>query len=147
MVVMRRKRALKEPNLDEWKIVVGQKYECRYNNDPDDKMVPCITKEQKPDGTWLIQYSGKPTQVIVDECNISATNGNVIVPFESPEKGPKKAARDKKKASAVKPVVFKDIPVVVTIENTNVVGPTLRKITIARAQCNGSFSRRAPWTS
>ena len=92
-------------------IQFGQKYECRYNNDPDDKMVPCITKEQKPDGTWLIQYSGKPTQVIVDECNISATNGNVIVPFESPEKGPKKAAMDKKKASAVKPVVFKDIQV------------------------------------
>ena len=51
------------------------------------------------------------------------------MPFESPEKAPKKAAREKKKAAAVKPVVFKDIPVVVTIENTNVVGPTREKST------------------
>ena len=51
------------------------------------------------------------------------------MPFESAEKAPKKAARDKKKAAAVKPVVFKDIPVVVTIENTNVVGPTREKST------------------
>ena len=107
---MRRKRALKEPNLDEWKIVVGQKYEFRYNNDPDDKMVPCITKEQKPDRTWLIQYSGKPTQVIVDECNISATNGNVIVPFESPEKGPKKAARGKVSFSWITTNASRNLP-------------------------------------
>ena len=49
--------------------------------------------------------------------------------FESPEKAPKNAARDKKKAAAAKLVVFKDIPVVVTIENTNVVGPTREKST------------------
>ena len=118
------KRGLKEATVDEWKIVVGQKYECRFNNNPEDKMVPCITKEKKPDGTWLVQYSGQSTQVIVDECNISAKNGNVFVPFESPEKGPKKAARDKKKASAVKPVDFKDIPVVAVIENTTLVART-----------------------
>ena len=49
--------------------------------------------------------------------------------FESPEKAQKKAARDKKKGAAAKPVVFMDIPVVVTIENTNVVGPTREKST------------------
>ena len=74
------KRGLKEAIVDEWRIEVGQKYQCRFNNDPEENLVSCITKEKKADGTWLVQYSGKSTQVIVDECNISATNGNVIVP-------------------------------------------------------------------
>ena len=92
-------------------------------------MVSCITKEKKPDGTWLVQYSGKSTQVIVDECNISAKNGNVFVPSESPEKQARKAKRNKNKADAVKAVVFKDIPVVVAIENTTLVAPTQEKST------------------
>ena len=118
-----------EQNVDQGMIQVGQKYECRYNNDRDDLMISCITKDRKVDETWLFQYSGQSSKTFVDECNISAKNENVIVPFESPEKAPKKAARDKKKAAAVKPVVFKDIPVVVTIENTNVVEPTREKST------------------
>ena len=92
-------------------------------------MVSCITKEKKPDGTWLVQYSGKPTQVIVDESNISATNGNVMVPYGTPERAAKKAAKLKNKADAVKAVVFKDIPVVVAIENTTLVAPTQEKST------------------
>ena len=115
------KRGVKEATVDEWKIEVGQKYECRYNNNPEDKMVPCITKQKNSDGTWLVQYSGQSTQVIVDECNISAKNGNVFVPHSTPERGLKKAARDKKNASAVKPVDFEDMPVVVAIENTTLV--------------------------
>jgi hypothetical protein len=123
------KRGHKNAIVDEWQIVVGQKYECRYNNDPEEELVSCITKGKKADGTCVVQYSGKSGHVIVDESNISAKNGNVIVTFESPEKAPKKAARDKKKGAAAKPVVFMDIPVVVTIENTNVVGPTREKST------------------
>ena len=118
------KRGHKEAIVDEWRIVVGQKYQCRFNNDPEENLVSCITKEKKADGTWLVQYSGKSTQVIVDECNISAKNGNVFVPCESPEKQARKAKRNKNKADAVKAVVFKDIPVVVAIENTTLVAPT-----------------------
>jgi len=118
------KRGLKEAIVDEWRIVVGQKYQCRFNNDPEENLVSCITKEKKPDGTWLVQYSGQPTQVIVDECNISAKNGNVFVPSESPEKQARMAKRNKNKADAVKAVVFKDIPVVAAIENTTLVAPT-----------------------
>ena len=103
------KRGVKEATVDEWRIEVGQKYQCRYNNDPEENLVSCITKEKKPDGTWLVQYSGQPTQVIVDECNISAKNGNVFVPCESPEKQARQAKRNKNKADAVKAVVFKDI--------------------------------------
>lgn len=121
--------SLSEQNVDQGMIQVGQKYECRYNNDLDDVMISCITKDKKVVETWLFQYSGQPSQTFVDECNISAKNGNVIVTFESPEKAPKKAARDKKKGAAAKPGVFMDIPVVVTIENTNVVGPTREKST------------------
>ena len=123
------KRGLKEATVDEWRIVVGQKYQCRYNNDPEENLVSCITKEKKPDGTWLVQYSGQPTQVIVDECNISAKNGNVFVPCESPERQARKAKRNKNKADAVKAVVFKDIPLVVAIENTTLVAPTQEKST------------------
>ena len=123
------KRGQKEAIVDEWKIVVGQKYECRFNNDSEEKLVSCITKEKKADGTWLVQYSGLSTQVIVDESNISAKNGNVIVPCESPEKRARQAKRDKNKADAVKAVVFKDILVVVAIENTTVVAPTQEKST------------------
>ena len=123
------KRGHKEAIVDEWRIVVGQKYQCRFNNDPEDDMVSCITKEKKPDGTWLVQYSGQQAQAIVDECNISAKNGNVFVPFESPERALKKEAREKKKARPAERVVFKDTPVVVAIENTNVVAPTQGKST------------------
>jgi hypothetical protein len=129
MAISRPKRSRNEPQVEQNEIEVGQKYECRFNNDPDEKMVSCITKEKKPDGTWLVQYSGKSTQVIVDECNISATNGNVMVPYSTPERAAKKAAKLKKKDDAVKAVVFKDIPVVVAIENTTPVAPTQEKST------------------
>ena len=86
MVSSRGKRSRTEPQVEQKEIKVGHKYECRFNNDPDEKMVSCITKEKKPDGTWLVQYSGKPTQVIVDESNISATNGNVMVHLREPLK-------------------------------------------------------------
>jgi hypothetical protein len=98
-------------------------------NDPEEKWLSCITKEKKPDGTWLVQYSGKSTQAIVDECNISARNGNVMVPHESPERAAKKAAKLKKKDAAVEGVDFEDTPVVVAIENTNVGAPAQRKST------------------
>ena len=123
------KRGLKEAIVDEWRIEVGQKYQCRFNNDPEENLVSCITKEKKTDGRWLVQYSGKSTQVIVEECNISAKNGNVFVPCESPEKQARQAKRNKNKADAVKAVVFKDIPVVVAIENTTLVAPTQEKST------------------
>jgi hypothetical protein len=129
MASSRAKRSRTEPQVEQKEIKVGQKYECRFNNDPDEKMVSCITKEKKPDGTWLVQYSGISTQVIVDECNISAKNGNVFVPCESPEKQARKAKRNQNKADAVKAVVFKDIPVVVAIENTTLVAPTQEKST------------------
>ena len=129
MASSRGKRSRTEPQVEQKEIKVGHKYECRFNNDPDEKMVSCITKEKKPDGTWLVQYSGKSTQVIVDECNISATNGNVMVPYSTPERAAKIAATLKNKADAVKVVVFEDTPVVVAIENTNVVGPTQGKST------------------
>ena len=125
----RARRSRTELQVEQKEIKVGHKYECRFNNDPDEKMVSCITKEKKPDGTWLVQYSGKPTQVIVDESNISATNGNVMVPYGTPERAAKKAAKLKNKADAVKAVVFKDIPVVVAIENTTLVAPTQEKST------------------
>ena len=123
------KRGHKEAIVDEWRIVVGQKYQCRFNNDPEENLVSCITKEKKADGTWLVQYSGKSTQVIVDECNISATNGIVFVPHSTPERGLKKAAKHNTKGPSVERVVFKDTPVVVAIENTNVAAPTQGKST------------------
>jgi len=129
MSTSRAKRSRNELQVEQKEIKVGQKYECRFNNDPDEKMVSCITKEKKPDGTWLVQYSGKPTQVIVDECNISATNGNVMVPYSTPERAAKKAAKLKKKDAAVEGVDFEDTPVVVAIENTNVGAPAQRKST------------------
>jgi hypothetical protein len=46
-------RSLSEPNVDQGMIQVGQKYECRYNNDRDDLMISCITKDKKVDETWL----------------------------------------------------------------------------------------------
>jgi hypothetical protein len=86
---------------------------------------PALQKRRKRmELTWVVQYSGKPDRVIVDEFNISAKNGNVIVPHASPERLARQAKRAKIKANAVKPVVFKDIPVVVAIENTTVVAPT-----------------------
>ena len=47
-----------------------------------------------------------------------------FVQFRSPERALRKEAKHKKKAAPVEPVVFKDTPVVVAIENTNVVAPT-----------------------
>ena len=125
----RARRSRTELQVEQKEIKVGHKYECRFNNDPDEKMVSCITKEKKADGTWLVQYSGKSTQVIVDECNISATNGNVFVPHSTPERGLKKAAKHNTKGPSVERVVFKDTPVVVAIEKTNVVAPTQGKST------------------
>ena len=123
----RARRSRTELQVEQKEIKVGHKYECRFNNEPDEKMVPCITKEKKDDGTWVVQYSGKTTQVIVDEFNISATNGNVFVPHSTPERGLKKALRHNTKGPSVEPVVFKDTPVVVAIEKTNVAAPTQGK--------------------